>query len=138
MVTAPARVTVKAGARYLVVRMSTTRRSLASAAMSRPGVKRAAGWHFLLPGGTSIVRLRLPAGLKRPAAYKVVWTLVSDSQKLDEDDLRLRSIASLGRESELAGDRAHRLDHVCDVLRELEPEQLGTRVDLVAVHAGCE
>src|SRR4029077_331690 len=45
VVTAPARVTVKAGARYLVVRMSTTRRSLASAAMSRPGAKRAAGWH---------------------------------------------------------------------------------------------
>jgi hypothetical protein len=49
--------------------------------MSRPGAKRAAGWHFLLPGGTSIVRLRLPAGLKRPAVYKVVWTLVSDSQR---------------------------------------------------------
>jgi Chitobiase/beta-hexosaminidase C-terminal domain len=81
VVTAPARVTVKAGARYLVVRMSATRRSLATASMSRPGVKRAARWHFLLPGGTSIVRLRLPAGLKRPAAYKVVWTLVSDSQK---------------------------------------------------------
>ena len=49
--------------------------------MTRSGVKRAARWHFLLPSGTSIVRLRLPAGLKRPAAYKVVWTLVADSQR---------------------------------------------------------
>ena len=36
---------------------------------------------------------------------------------------------------ELARDRLQRLDHVRDVLVELEPEQLGARVDLVAVHA---
>ena len=43
-----------------------------------------------------------------------------------------------GRQAELGRDRLQRRDDVRDVLVELEPEQLGARVDLVAVHAGGE
>ena len=97
VVTAPARVTVKAGARYLVVRMSATRRSLAAAAMSRPGVKRAAGWHFLLPGWN--LDRPAPAAGGTQAAGRLQGRVDAGLRlaTLDEDDLRLRSIASLGR-----------------------------------------
>jgi hypothetical protein len=47
--------------------------------------------------------------------------------------------ARVGRraQSELARDRLHARDDVRDVLVELEPEQLGARVDLVAMDAGA-
>ncbi len=79
--TAPPRVTVTAGARYLLARVSSTRRAIVSAAMSGPGLAQPRRWRFILGAGASIVQFRLPAGLSRPGRYTIVWTVRAGTQK---------------------------------------------------------
>jgi hypothetical protein len=52
--------------------------------MTGPGLKKALHWNFILPPGTSIVQLRLPATLKRPGTYRVVWTAVANVRKAQQ------------------------------------------------------
>ncbi len=58
----------------------------------------------------------------------------------EEDLARLVAALSLAAraQAELAGDRAHRLDHEADVVVQLDAELLGALVHLVAVNAGRE
>ena len=73
------------------VRLSTTRRSLAGAAMTRSGLKHAAQrWRFMLPSGTSIVQLRLPTGSSGRPPTRSSGRCRRLTQG-DEDDLRLGS-----------------------------------------------
>jgi len=77
---APLRMSVKTGAGYLFTRVTLTRRAIVSATMTGPRLKRAQRWHFLLEPGTSIVKLRLPAGLARTGRYRVVWAVRAGTQ----------------------------------------------------------
>ena len=75
-----------------------------------------------------------PKGL--PESVSVRW----EDERPDDPAEAGRRGATLGGDgqAELAGDRLQGGDDVRDVLVELEPEQLGTGVDLVAVDAGGE
>jgi hypothetical protein len=86
-ISAPPRLAVKAGARYLFARVTSTRRSIASATMSGPNLKHPRRWRFVLGVGTSIVQLQLPSGLARPGRYKIVWTARAGTQKTSKTTL---------------------------------------------------
>lgn len=81
VLSAPLRLAVKSGARYLSVRVTSTRRGMASATMTGPNLKQPKRWRFILGAGTSIVRLKLPAGLARTGRYKIVWRIQAGTQK---------------------------------------------------------
>jgi hypothetical protein len=81
LVGAPTAVVVKARAKYVQATISSTRRALVSATMTGTGLKKPLHWNFVLASGTSIVKLRLPATLKRPGSYRVVWTLKADTRR---------------------------------------------------------
>ncbi|HEY7603734.1 MAG TPA: FN3 associated domain-containing protein [Gaiellaceae bacterium] len=81
LVAAPAAVVVKAKGHFVQARVRTTRRALVTATMSGKGLKKAMRWHFVLPSGTSVVKLRLPKTLERPGSYRVVWSVSADSRK---------------------------------------------------------
>jgi hypothetical protein len=78
---APPSLTAKAGTRYLLVRVNTTRRAVVSAAMTGPALKHPKRWRFILAAGTSIVRFQLPAGLSGRGLYRLVWTVQAGTQK---------------------------------------------------------
>ena len=54
---------------------------MASATMTGPNLKQPKRWRFILGAGTSIVQLKLPAGLARTGRYKVVWRVQAGTQK---------------------------------------------------------
>jgi Chitobiase/beta-hexosaminidase C-terminal domain len=81
VLSAPLRLAVKSGARYLFAKVTTTRRAMASATMTGPNLKQPKRWRFILGAGTSIVQLKLPAGLARTGRYKVVWRVQAGTQK---------------------------------------------------------
>jgi Chitobiase/beta-hexosaminidase C-terminal domain len=72
---APVRLSVKSGARYLAMRVTSSHRATVSVAMSGPNLKRPRRWRFIVGSGASIVRFQLPAGLARGGRYRVVWKL---------------------------------------------------------------
>jgi hypothetical protein len=74
---APTVVALGAHARYASLRVTSTRRASVRMTMTGTGLKRPARWSFILDPGTSIVRLRLPKGVKHPGTYRIVWTLRS-------------------------------------------------------------
>jgi hypothetical protein len=74
---APSAVALGAKARYLSLRVTSTRRASVRLTMTGTGLKKPARWSFILDAGTSIVRLRLPKGVKHPGSYRVVWSLRS-------------------------------------------------------------
>ena len=74
---APSAVVLGAKARYLSLRVTSTRRASVRVTMTGTGLKKPARWSFILDSGTSVVRLRLPKGVKHPGAYRVVWSLRS-------------------------------------------------------------
>jgi hypothetical protein len=78
---APVRVSVRPAARYLQARVNSTRRARVSAVMSGRGLRRPQRWRFTLGSGASIIQLRLPAKIKRPGQYRVVWTVVSGTKR---------------------------------------------------------
>jgi chitobiase/beta-hexosaminidase-like protein len=78
---APPRLAVRSGARYLFARITSTRRGIVSATMTGPNLKTPQRWRFILGSGTSIVQLRLPTRLARTGRYKVVWTVRAGTQK---------------------------------------------------------
>ena len=80
-ITAPRKLAVKANARYAFVRVTSTRRGIATATMRGPKLKRPHRWKFILDAGTSIVQLRLPAGLSRPGRYTIVWSVRAGTKK---------------------------------------------------------
>jgi hypothetical protein len=84
---APTQLAVKSGAHYVFARVTSTRRSIASATMTGPNLKRPHLWRFILGPGTSIVRLRLPAGLARTGRYRIVWTVQAGTQKKSKTTL---------------------------------------------------
>jgi hypothetical protein len=49
--------------------------------MTGPGLGAAHRWQFVLTQGTSVVQIRLPAGLVTPGRYRVVWSVQAGSQK---------------------------------------------------------
>jgi len=79
--TAPVRVNVRASARYLQARVSTSRKTTVAAVLTGPGMRTAQRWRFILASGASIVQLRLPASFKRTGRYTLVWHLTAGSQK---------------------------------------------------------
>jgi hypothetical protein len=81
VISAPVHLAVRAGARYLFAKVTSTRRGIASATMTGPNLKTPQRWRFILGPGTSIIQLRLPARLARTGRYKVVWTVRSGTQK---------------------------------------------------------
>ena len=81
VLSAPLRLSVKSGARYLYARVTSTRRAMASATMTGPNLKQPKRWRFILGAGTSIVQLKLPAGLARTGRYRVVWRVQAGTQK---------------------------------------------------------
>jgi hypothetical protein len=85
--TAPPRLNVKMGAGYLFTTVRSSRRAIVSATLTGPKLKRAQRWRFLLESGTSIVKLRLPAGLARTGRYKVVWTARAGTQTTSKTTL---------------------------------------------------
>jgi Chitobiase/beta-hexosaminidase C-terminal domain len=85
--TPPAHLVVKSGARYLFARVASTRRGVVSAILTGPGLKTPQRWRFVLGSGTSIVQLRLPAGLARKGRYKLVWTVRAGTQKASKTTL---------------------------------------------------
>jgi hypothetical protein len=78
---APTAVKLGAHARYASLKVTSTRRASVRMTMTGTGLKRAVRWSFILDPGTSIVRLRLPKGVKHPGTYRIVWTLTSSSGK---------------------------------------------------------
>jgi hypothetical protein len=76
---APSAVVLGANARYASLRVTSTRRASVRMTMTGTGLKTPARWSFILDPGTSIVRLRLPKGVKHPGTYRIVWTLRSGS-----------------------------------------------------------
>jgi chitobiase/beta-hexosaminidase-like protein len=78
---APAALKLGPHARFASLRVTSTRRASVRMTMTGTGLKRAARWSFILDPGTSIVRLRLPKGVKHPGTYRIVWTLTSGSGK---------------------------------------------------------
>jgi hypothetical protein len=84
---APPRLAVKSGARYLFARVTSTRRAIASATMTGPNLKTPQRWHFVLGSGRSIVQLRLPARLAHTGRYRVVWTVRAGTQKTSKTTL---------------------------------------------------
>lgn len=78
---APLRVTVKTGARYLLVRVTSSQRAIASVTMTGPKLRKPQRWHFILSSGTSIVQFRLPTGLSARGRYKVVWAIQAGTRK---------------------------------------------------------
>lgn len=81
---APATALVGHKSGQLRAKMSSNRRALVRVTMTGPGLKKALHWNFILPPGTSIVQLRLPATLKRPGTYRVVWTAVANVRKAQQ------------------------------------------------------
>jgi Chitobiase/beta-hexosaminidase C-terminal domain len=79
--TAPARVTVKAKARYVRARVRTSLKASVTAVMSGTGLKAKHVWRFRLAAGTSSVELRLPASIRRRHAYKLVWSVVAGTRR---------------------------------------------------------
>jgi hypothetical protein len=78
---APARLTVKSTARFIVARVTSTRRAIVTASMTGPGLEAAHRWQFVLVQGTSLVQIRLPAGLATSGRYRMVWTVQAGTQK---------------------------------------------------------
>jgi len=74
---APSAAVLGANARYVSLRVTSTRRASVRVTMTGTGLRKAAHWSFILDSGTSIVRIRLPKGVKHPGSYRVVWTLSS-------------------------------------------------------------
>ncbi|MGE5274572.1 MAG: chitobiase/beta-hexosaminidase C-terminal domain-containing protein [Verrucomicrobiota bacterium] len=74
---APSAVVLGAKARYLSLRVTSTRRASVRVTMTGTGLKKPARWSFILDSGTSVVRMRLPKGVKHPGSYRVVWSLRS-------------------------------------------------------------
>ena len=74
---APAAVVVGPKAKYVALRVTSTRRASVRLTMTGTGLKKPAHWSFILDAGTSIVRVRLPKGVKHPGSYRVVWSLRS-------------------------------------------------------------
>jgi hypothetical protein len=74
---APSAVVLGPKAKYLSLRVSSTRRASVRLTMTGTGLKKPARWSFILDAGTSIVRVRLPKGVKHPGSYRVVWSLRS-------------------------------------------------------------
>jgi hypothetical protein len=74
---APAAVVVGPKAKYIALRVTSTRRASVRLTMTGTGLKKPARWSFILDSGTSIVRVRLPKGVKHPGSYRVVWSLKS-------------------------------------------------------------
>jgi hypothetical protein len=76
----PARLAVKAGARFAFAKVTSSRRGVASVALTGPGLKTPRRWRFVLESGASVVQLRLPATLARKSRYKLVWTIRAGTQ----------------------------------------------------------
>jgi len=83
----PAHLAVKSGARYLFARVTSTRRGFVSVRMTGPSLKTPQRWRFVLDSGTSIVQLRLPAGLARKGRYKLIWTVRAGTQTTSKTTL---------------------------------------------------
>jgi Chitobiase/beta-hexosaminidase C-terminal domain len=73
----PSKVVIGPKAKYLSLRVTSTRRASVRLTMTGTGLKKPARWSFILDAGTSIVRVRLPKGVKHPGSYRVVWSLRS-------------------------------------------------------------
>ena len=78
---APSRANVKAAARYLQAKVSSSRRATVAAVMSGKGLKKPERWRFTLGAGASIVQLRLPTAIKRPGSYTMTWNVASGAKK---------------------------------------------------------
>jgi len=74
---APPAVVLGPKAKYVLLRVTSTRRASVRLTMTGTGLKKPARWSFILDAGTSIVRVRLPKGVKHPGSYRVVWSLKS-------------------------------------------------------------
>ncbi|HKP19173.1 MAG TPA: chitobiase/beta-hexosaminidase C-terminal domain-containing protein [Gaiellaceae bacterium] len=78
---APPKVTVKAKARYVQARVTSSHPAHVTAVMSGPDLKKPVRWRFVLGDGASIVQLRLPAGIKDTGRYSLSWIAQAGSQK---------------------------------------------------------
>jgi hypothetical protein len=76
----PPAVVVAPSAKFVSLRVSSTRRANVKLTLTGPGLKKPVRWFFILDSGTSIVRLRLPTGVKHPGTYSLVWSLTSGTQ----------------------------------------------------------
>jgi hypothetical protein len=78
---APAQLSVRPSGRYLQARVSSTQRAHILAVMTGRLLKRPERWRFILPSGAWIVQLRLPAAIRRGAAYTVRWMVSTGTRR---------------------------------------------------------
>jgi chitobiase/beta-hexosaminidase-like protein len=78
---APVQVEVKAHARYLQARVSSSHPARVSAVLRGQGLKKQTRWRFVLGSGSSIVQLRLPTGIRRSGRYSVSWSVQAGARK---------------------------------------------------------
>ena len=63
--------------RTLAARVVLTRKARVSATLSSPQRLKLSSWQFALKAGRSIVRLTIPAQVRRPGMYSIRWTAVA-------------------------------------------------------------
>jgi len=76
----PAALVVAPKARFVSLKVTSSLRANVRLTMTGTGLKKPARWYFILDSGTSVVRLRLPAAVKHPGTYRLVWSLSSGTQ----------------------------------------------------------
>jgi hypothetical protein len=62
---------------YIGARIKTTRAASVTAALLTSGGQRLYRWRLTVKAGTHVVKLPMPRQVRRPAAYRLVWTAVS-------------------------------------------------------------
>jgi Chitobiase/beta-hexosaminidase C-terminal domain len=78
---APSRLTTTSTARYLTLKVTSTRHAIVTVTMRGPGLKTPHRWQFIIDAGATIVRFRLPPRLAPRGRYTLVWTVRSGAQK---------------------------------------------------------
>jgi hypothetical protein len=78
---APLRVAIGSGARYLAVRVNSSHRAIVTATMTGPSLKQPKRWRFIVDPGTSVIRFRLPSGLSATGRYTVVWAVQAGTRR---------------------------------------------------------
>ncbi len=78
---APKLLRLARGSRYLRARVVSSDRASVTATMTGPGLKRPERWRFSVSAGTSLVQLKLPAGMRPSRRYTLVWSARAGERK---------------------------------------------------------
>jgi hypothetical protein len=81
--------------RTIAARIVVTRAAQVAAVLYSPRGARLYSWHFQVKAGKSIVKLRLPAQVRRPGVYAIRWLARSGADTVTRT-LRIRLVARAG------------------------------------------